>query len=914
MGFVWRAVTVVLMLLSICSSSFATHIKSEVVIGVLAYQPKAQTIEAWQPLADKLNKSLPEYNFVLKALSYKELDVAAQADTLDFVFTNPEHYIALSRKYSINRIATVVRAGQNGEILKTFGGTIVVRADNTSINKLEDIAGNRIAAVGKQSLGGFLAQAGEMLNAKMEIPKDDSFYFTDTPHDNVVYAVLEGKADVGFIRSGVLEGMVASGKIKAADLKIINKINEPSYPYALSTTLYPEWPFCASPHVNATLSKQVVSVLFAIPDGSDLGKKAGYYSWGSAMRYDALELLMQRLRVYPFDAEKSMTVRDLLDKFGVAIIFFLVFGFTVTTLLAIRFYRLKRELNEHVEQLDREVNARVSIEQKLRLAASVFEHSSEGIVITDANNVIVEVNDAFENLTGYSRKEVIGSKPNILKSGKHKSEFYAKMYESIKQTGSWQGELWNKNKKGELYAELLSISVIKDREGSIINYVAIFNDITQNKEQHDKMAYLVNYDPLTGLANRRFLLERLSHAVRVAKRSRNIVAIIFIDLDNFKYINDTLGHNAGDELLLQIVARLNDITRESDTLARMGGDEFVLLVENINSEEALAALAQKVVDAISPSYIIEKTTVFTSASVGVSMFPDDGEDIEVLMKKADMAMYQSKEHGKDQFCFFSDHLENELKNRLSMLSEIRQAITNKELFLCYQPQVDSRDGKVIGVEALVRWRHPEKGVLFPLEFLAFAEDDNLIMHLSEIVLSKAMTTLKDFASRGMDIGYMSINIADRQFKDRQFVQKIKQALEFFGIEPSKIKLELPEATVTGNINESILKLTALRDIGVKIAIDGFGTGYASIGHIKNFPVDQLKIDKSFVHNTGTGHIDENIIAAIIAMSQALGIEIMAVGVETKAQYDFLMAKGCYLVQGNYFYEPKTLEELSGILS
>lgn len=890
-----------------------TPAKKDVNIGVLSFVSKEDTAIAWSGIIRTLNTSIPEYNFCIKAMDYKELNYAMTKGELDFIFTNPEHYIALAVRHSVTRVATVVRSDQNGNVIKSFGGAIVALADRKDINSIHDIVGKKIAAVSKESLGGYLAQAGELYDIGIDVTKDRTVEFTDMPHDKVIMAVKNKKADVGFVRTSVLETMVKNGKIKLDEFKIINRKYYGNFPYIVSTKLYPEWPFASAAHTNPDLVKKVTITLFEIPEGSEVLKMPGFYSWTVPMVYEPLKMLMSKLKVHPFDIQHSFSLKEVVVRYSIELTLFLCTGLFIMILLMARSRMFRIRLEEKMVQLADEIEIRHEAEQKLKLIAGVFEHSSEGIVVTDSRNVIIEVNSAFERLTGYTKDEVLGKNPSILKSGKHKKEFYKKMYEVIHTQGFWQGELWNKNKKGDLYAELLSINTIKNENGFITNYVAIFNDITQNKEYQEKMAYLVNYDPLTGLANRRFLLTRLEHAIQVAKRTKKLIALIFVDLDNFKYVNDTLGHDAGDELLLQIVSRLNSIIRESDTLSRMGGDEFVILVENISYEEDIGALAQKIVDTISPSYTIHKTAVFTSASVGVSVFPNDGESMDVLMKKADMAMYQSKERGKNRFCFFSNDLENELKHRLFMLNQIRYAIENKELILHFQPQVDINQNKIVGIESLLRWSKPDIGIVMPLEFLKYIEDDSLMVQLSELVVSKAFLTLKLLQAKNIDVGCLSINIADRQFKDRQFVEKIKIAVEFFGIDPQKIKIELSESTVTNNVNDSIEKLKELRAFGIKVAIDSFGTGHVSIRHIKNFPVDELKIDRTFVKNIGNDQSDENMTTAIIAMSQALGIETVAVGVENSEQVEFLRAKGCHIMQGFYFWAPVDEQQIIKIV-
>jgi PAS domain S-box-containing protein len=443
-------------------------------IGILAYRPKPDTIASWQPLIDELNKELPQYHFEMLALNYQELEDAVSKSNIDFVFTNPEHYIALEVKYQVTRVATLVGVGDGAVGLKSFGGVIFTRVDRSDINTLQDIKGKRIAAVNKDSLGGFLAQAGELYNAGINISEDRGLSFTNMPHDKVVFAVRDAKADVGFVRTGVLENMAHDKKITLQEFKIINNKDYKGFPYIVSTDLYPEWPFAAMPNTDESLVKSVTAVLFQIKDGGDIAKKAGYYSWTIPMGYEKLKILMQKLRLYPFNYEERLTLVDALKKYALEFALFVLLGAIIMTVLYIRSQIFKRRLDIRTEALEEEVDNRRRIEKKLKLSASVFDHSSEGILITDSNNNIVEVNHAFEELTGYSKEDVIGQNPSILRSGKHDKDFYAKMFQEINEKGAWQGEIWNRNKSGEIYAELLSVSSIAGSNGKIDNYIAIY--------------------------------------------------------------------------------------------------------------------------------------------------------------------------------------------------------------------------------------------------------------------------------------------------------------------------------------------------------------------------------------------------------------------------------------------------------
>ncbi len=887
--------TVIFMLLLMLTSGFCAQDKQETAIGVLAFRPPAETMKSWQPLADTLNKSIPNKNFVIKALSYKELNEQLENKSLDFVFTNPEHYVALEIKHGVTRIATILRAGPRSTQLKTFGGTIIVRADNKNINTLADIKNKKIAAVSKESLGGYLAQAGVLYDENIEIDTKKDVLFTDMPHDKVVFAVRDKKVDVGFIRSSVLESLAKNGSIKMEDFKILHKQDYPEYPFAVSTPLYPEWPFAAARYTDQDLAKEVTIALLSIKDGSDVAKSAGYYGWTTPMPYESTEALMQKVRAYPFDKPHPMTFKDVLQKYQIQIGIFLITIVVLLSVLVLRSVILSRRLAKQMN--------------KLELAASVFEHAAEGIVITKPDHTIIDVNNSFTKLTGFSKEDAVGKTPAILKSGLHKKDFYETIFTQIKKDGIWQGEFWNRNKNGELCAELTSICAVHNKYGELQNYIGMFNDITSMKEYQEQLAHFANFDPLTELANRRFFHERLTHAIQIAKKQDGRLAVFFIDLDNFKYVNDTLGHEAGDALLVSVSERLIAAVSDSDTLARMGGDEFVLLAEDVDSNDEIIMLAQKLNEALSNSFNIDGNRIFSSASIGISVFPTDGEDVDTLMKKADMAMYQSKDLGKGRFSFFSSELEVKLKNRLSIEDELRRAVAKDEFVLFYQPQIDSRTHSIIGVESLIRWNHPLRGVLSPFEFLTIAEQSGLIVSIGEWVLAHALSTLRDWLDMGINPGCMAINIADKQFKEKMFVDRVKHLVGLYKIDPSLVKLELTEGIIMDEPEEAISKLHELRDFGVKISIDDFGTGYSSLSYLKRFPINQFKIDRSFIIDIAHSHQDREIVTAIIAMGQALNIETVAEGIETAEQLEFLKELGCFFIQGYFYSKPLPRAEI-----
>lgn len=624
--------------------------KPTAVIGVLAFRSKAETLQEWQPLADYLNTQISTHSFIIRPLSYAEFNEAAKANELDFMFTNPEHYIYLSSKYDATRIATLIRANIGGKELTEFGGVIISRSNRTDIKNLNDIKGKRISAVDELSLGGYLAQLKLLDDNGINVVDENSISFVDMPHDKVVYSVEKGAADIGFIRTGVLEKMVKEGKIKREDFKIIHPVD--NFPLALSTPLYPEWPFASAKKTNHTLANKVAVSLLNLPFGSDITKKAGYYGWSIPLSYEGIRTMMQELRVKPYDTLPSFSLHDVITRYGLYIILSLSTVIILLIFLVGKMRQLTKRLHVKSVSLEKQVQIVQSHEKSLRRAAGVFHNSREGIVITDTKKYIIEVNEAFCQVTGYAREEVIGQKPVLLRSGIHEKEFYNKLDESIRTSASWRGEIWNKKKSGELYAEFLRIDAIRDKDGKVENYIGIFSDITEHKIRQEQLHHMANYDPLTNLPNRHLFLTLAEQILSFSKRNKTKAVISFLDLDGFKNINDTHGHDAGDNLLRQVSHRLEKELRQSDAIARIGGDEFVIIFSDIGSIKDVHPLFERILKALQEPFSVNGKLMSIGVSIGAAFYPDHGEEIEILVRHADAAMYRSKENGRNQITYF----------------------------------------------------------------------------------------------------------------------------------------------------------------------------------------------------------------------------------------------------------------------
>jgi len=553
----------------------------------------------------------------------------------------------------------------------------------------------------------------------------------------------------------------------------------------------------------------------------------------------------------------------------------------------------------------------------LRIAATAFE-SQEGMLVTDANRVILRVNRAFTNITGYPAEEVIGKNPHILSSGRQDANFYAAMWESINNTGAWEGEIWNRRKNGEVYPEQLTITAVKDKNGTVTNYVATLNDITMSNEAADKIKNLAFYDPLTGLPNRRLLLDRLHQAFASSERGGREGALLFIDLDNVKSLNDTLGHDIGDLLLQQTAQRLESCLREVDTVARLGGDEFVVMLEGL-SEHALEAATQtktvgeKILATLNQPYQLDTHEYHSIASIGATMFSDHGQSEEELLKQADIAMYQAKKAGRNTLRFFNPQMQVSITGRFSLEGELRKALGNKEFQLYYQIQVDSSH-RPLGAEALIRWIHPLRGMVSPAQFIPLAEETGLILPIGQWVLETACTQLKAWEQEVLTRDLvLAVNVSAKQFRQADFVAQVQAAVQHHAINPMRLKLELTEGMLLENIEDTIATMNALKEIGIQFSLDDFGTGYSSLQYLKRLPLNQIKIDQSFVRNLATDSGDKAVVRAIIAMAQSLNLDVIAEGVETEEQRQLLLGKGCTHYQGYLISKPVPIEQFEALL-
>ncbi|WP_348694217.1 EAL domain-containing protein [Duganella fentianensis] len=549
-----------------------------------------------------------------------------------------------------------------------------------------------------------------------------------------------------------------------------------------------------------------------------------------------------------------------------------------------------------------DISERKESEEKLRLSATVIEHIADGVVVLDAKGLIVAVNPAFTQITGYSEAEALGKDHTLTRSGRHEAAFYESMWQEQVTQGYWRGEIWNRRKSGELYLEQLTVNAVRDSDGVTTHYVGVFSDITKAKESQEKLDHLAHHDPLTALPNRLLFHDRLQHALQRATRDKEQLALLFIDLDRFKYVNDTLGHHIGDELLKQVSKALQARLREGDTLARLGGDEFIVLLEDIDSQYGASQVAEKLVQMFEQPFVVAGHELFVTCSVGISLFPDDATDLNMLIRNADVAMYQAKARGRNGYSFYTPSMTGEGVERLRLETFLRRSIEKEEIFLNYQPQVDIVTGDLVGVEALVRWNHPELGLVPPIRFIPLAEDTGFINQLGQWVLREACRQMVRWQEAGLVVPKIAVNLSVKQFERGSIVNMVADTLQETGLEAARLQLEVTESVIM-NTDDAMVFINDLHAIGVGLAIDDFGTGYSSLAYLKQLPVQTLKIDRSFIKDISTDANDEAIAIAIIQLGKSMNLSVIAEGVETTQQAEFLVRHGCHLAQGYLYSKP-----------
>lgn len=1023
----------------------------EVRVGVLAFRSIETTQQEWQPTIDYLNDKIPRYHFVLKALYFPQMDEAVREKRLEFVFTNPRHYIILEAEYNVDAIATLIRL-QGGHPVNKFGSVIFTRADRADINVIRDLRGKVLATVSEQSFGGYLAPRWTLLRNGMSMRQFSRIDYTNMPHDNVVKEVLSGRADVGFVRTGVLESMVKEQSIRLDQVKVLNQQPKSVFPQLLSTDLYPEWPVAVMPHVEPSLRDEVAQTLQRIDPEDYAARMAGYYGFSEPGDYATAEAVILRLQMEP-SAQNVFDWRDIYREYPKATLGTLVVTLLIMFASALYFWRTNRKMRrsqferdklalhlqianttleekiaqrtqeihqlqgnlqrmldsmaegmygvdtaghctfvnaaflkllgysqpeevigKHIHELihhshsdgtpypshechmyqafldRREINVdnevfwrkdrsplaveywshpiieqgevigavatflditeRKKAEAVLLRNQVVIDTAQDGFWMTDAQGALLEVNQAYERISGYSRAELLQMHIAQLEAHESTREQVDAHIAKIVAAGSDQFETRHRRKDG---AEI-DVEVSVTFEPTLRLFFVFCRDISERKKAEQEIHQLAFYDTLTCLPNRRLLLDRMQMALAMSERNDRYGALMFLDLDRFKVLNDTKGHDVGDLLLIEVAQRLKLCTRDIDIVSRLGGDEFVVVLEMLDGSVRDAAaqaesIAEKIRDELGLPYQLKNHLHHTTPSIGVVLFKGYQASVEDLLKHADTAMYQAKNAGRNTIRFYDPALQAEMQARIALEQALHIALAQQQFRLLYQVQVNA-DGQAMGSECLLRWEHPQRGLLAPVEFMALLEESGLIVPVGLWVFKTACQQLSQWQSLpSMAQMTLAVNVSARQFRQPDFVAQIRQVLAESGATPHLLKLELTESTVLENVEETIAKMYELRRLGLGLAMDDFGTGYSSLHYLKRLPLDQVKIDRAFVRDIALDPNDAVIVEAIIAMSNALGLSVIAEGVEDISQLSFLTEHGCRAFQGYLFGEPLAAEQL-----
>jgi diguanylate cyclase (GGDEF)-like protein/PAS domain S-box-containing protein len=547
--------------------------------------------------------------------------------------------------------------------------------------------------------------------------------------------------------------------------------------------------------------------------------------------------------------------------------------------------------------------------ERLRQAAAVFDCTREGVLVTDAQGLIVHVNRAFIEITGYQCEDVMGHQPSLFKSGRHSASFYRAMFQTLERDGEWSGEIWNRRKSGEIYPQWQTIRVIRDDQGQISHYVAVFSDISAIKHSEHELAHLAHHDPLTDLPNRLLFTDRAEQALASAQAHKRGCALLLLDLDHFKIINDSLGHNVGDQLLKTVGERLQGLFGPGVTLARLGGDEFAVLAESCPQLVQAAALAQRILDAMKEPFIFDGHQLFISASIGISLFPSDALSAEQLLRNADSALFKAKSAGREGYALYTEELTAHAQHRVEMAGELRRALEQQELRVYYQPVHELQSSRLIGVEALVRWQHPERGLVPPGDFIPIAERTGLIADIDAWVMDQACRQMCQWLADGAPLTFLAVNVSSRLFARRELYDQVAKVLHDTGLDPAFLELEVTESAVMEDPEVALEQMHRLRELGLRLAIDDFGTGYSSLLRLKRLPVQKLKIDQGFVAGLPWDEDDAAIVRVVIALAQSMGMQVHAEGIEQVDQARFLLDQQCDLGQGYWFGRPMPASEL-----
>ncbi len=753
-----------------------------------------------------------------------------------------------------------------------------------------------MAAPSMDNLGAFRTQARELKRVGIRAPRDFARFVQIASQSDIVRAVLAGEVEVGFVRDGVLERMIARGEVPADAFKVIHERRDFVHPFRVSTELYPEWPVFALPHVSEKAVRHVAAALYALEPDHPAARAARIFGYTVASDYSSIEALTRELRLPPYDHIPDFGWWDVWERYQyVGVGFLLALGTSLVLVMMLAFKNQRLRLQQ----------------EQLELAASVFRNAGEGILITDDRGVILDVNPAFCAITGYNADEAIGKKTNLLKSGRHDAAFYARMWQQLLTTGRWRGEIWNRRKDGQIFPELMSIDAVRDASGRIRQFVAIFTDISEAKAFEERLRRAAYYDQLTGLPNRHYLSEFLESLLELDETQKQKFALLLLDLDGFKEINDRYGRDAGDAMLIQLTARLQLVVPKQGFLARIAGDAFAVVVPGVCDHSQAERVAHQLIASIAQPVSWQDHGLSVTTSVGITLYPQKEPIIaEHLLRQANQALYYAKVAGKNRAEFFDSNSERNERERQQALARIAEGIARREFVLFYQPKVELDTGRIVGVEALIRWRHPERGLLPPGQFLPLIEGEPVERALGHWVIAEALAQAEAWRRSGRHWP-VAVNIVMQQLLADDFLDEVAGMLQGYPEVANEglLSFEVLETSVFTDLPSVAQQIEALQALGIAMALDDFGTGYASLAYLKALPVRTLKIDRSFVMDMTEDPEDLAIVEGIVGLATAFRRDVVAEGVETVAQGELLLRLGCRIGQGFGIAKPMPPEEL-----
>ena len=887
LSFCWSVLTALLL-----AAQTARAQETIVNVGVLSFRPKAQAETQWRHLTDYLNRSVPEVRFVLRIYTYPEQQEALRQQAVDLLITQPAEYVRLVHENGLSSpLATLIDLDQ-GRPVRAMGGVIIARSDRLDLMELRDLQGKRIAVPNLMSFGAYQLQAVELARAGA---RPQEYLETGAPQDLTVQAVVDRLADAAYVRTGLIETMAREGQLDLHQVKVLNAQGYPGYPFALSTRLYPQWPVVAMPHLGEGISVRVAGALLSLPHGSELARRMGLYGFVTPADYEPVRTLMREMRLPPFDRPQPVSWSDIWHQHRL-----LIASATLTLLLMLAMALRETWLRQRM--------------------ASFSNAMGEGMFVLDRQGIATYVNRAACRLLGYPREALLGRHLLPMVVSPQPLDTQPGGVNPLLDPQRWQhpyeGENLFVSASGKTFPVAVSSRPMR-RKDRFVRMVTVFSDISERKAHSVHIYQLAYHDALTGLPNRRLLFERLQESLGRTNGSHR-GALLFSDLDRFKQINDTLGHKVGDALLQAVAGRMLRVVGEQGLVAHTGGDEFAVLLEGLDNDPERAGLqarelAEKLRRSMHEPFGIGSQYHQMSVSIGVALFdgPDTGAD--ELLKRADMAMYQAKAGGRNAIRFFDREIAVQLSQRVALEADLYQALTRQQFCVHYQPQFDSA-GRMVGAEALVRWLHPERGLIMPGQFIALAEETGLILPLGQWVLEQVCQQIERWRGQPVlgDL-VVSVNLCAHQILQANFVESVTSVLMATGADPGRLQLELTESVLAHSVEDASEKMSRLVALGVQFALDDFGTGYSSLSYLKRLPIQQLKIDASFVRDLQTDPNDVAITQTIIALGQSLGLEVIAEGVETGAQRDILQQQGCRLFQGYFYARPQALADLVALV-